>query len=193
MSTRMTRGIEPGTGTSRAHSSGTCEKPMLRAATAGNSASRSSVSVKMQLTTSEGCKSLRLRISRSSHSVAPRIAPASLRSTDEAPRKAKSRMDETLLNAGLAQPFDLRRSQASMRALGQVVEAQRPEPHAFERPDAMADALAHALDLVVAAFADRDLEDAGTDLTHLRGQRPAVVEVDALAQQSQRLLPDGRR
>jgi hypothetical protein len=47
---RITRGSEPGTGTSRAHISGTRFKPMLRAATAGNSASRSSVTVKMQLT-----------------------------------------------------------------------------------------------------------------------------------------------
>src|SRR5918997_4440036 len=92
MSTRMTRGSAPGTGTSRAHSSGTAEKPMLRAATAGNSALRSSVSVKMQLTTSLGCRSLSLRISRSSPSVAPRTAWASLRSTDEAPRRAKSRI-----------------------------------------------------------------------------------------------------
>ena len=45
----MTFGTDPGTGTSRAQSSGTRSKPMLRAATAGNSASRSSVSVKMQL------------------------------------------------------------------------------------------------------------------------------------------------
>ena len=44
----MTFGTDPGTGTSRAQSSGTRSKPMLRAATAGNSASRSSVRVKMQ-------------------------------------------------------------------------------------------------------------------------------------------------
>ena len=52
----MTRGSEPGTGISRAHSSGTRSKPEARAATAGNSASRSSVSVKMQLTTSAGAQ-----------------------------------------------------------------------------------------------------------------------------------------
>ena len=138
------RGSEPGTGTSRAHSSGTCEKPMLRAATAGNSASRSSVSVKMQLTTSEGCRSLSLRISRSSHSVAPRIAWASLRSTDEAPRRAKSRMSgDPMRPVGLAQPLDLGGLQAPVRALGQVVEAQRAEADALERADAMADGLAH--------------------------------------------------
>src|SRR4051794_6740252 len=91
MSTRMTRGSEPGTGISRAHSSGTPSKPSRRAATAGNSASRSSVSVKMHETTTSGVRSLRFMISRMSHSVAPTIASASLRSTVEAPRRAWSR------------------------------------------------------------------------------------------------------
>src|SRR3954454_12620563 len=91
MRTRITRGSAPGTGISRAHSSGTMSKPRRRAATAGNSASRSSVSVKMQLTTRSGARSLRFMISRMSHSVAPTIASASLRSTVVAPRRAWSR------------------------------------------------------------------------------------------------------
>ncbi len=49
----MTSGSEPGTGISRALSSGTRSKPMWRAAVAGNAASRSSVTVKMHDTTSE--------------------------------------------------------------------------------------------------------------------------------------------
>jgi hypothetical protein len=60
----------------------------LRAATAGNSASRSSVIVKMQLTTSDGTIALRRMISRISHSVAPRIAWGSFLSTVVAPRRA---------------------------------------------------------------------------------------------------------
>src|SRR3954447_6768677 len=91
MSTRMTRGSDPGTGISRAQSSGTLSKPRRRAATAGNSALRSSVRVKMQLTTVSGPRSLRFMISRMSHSVAPTIASASLRSTVVAPRRAWSR------------------------------------------------------------------------------------------------------
>src|SRR3954447_13318594 len=88
----MTIGSDPGTGTSRAHSSGTRSKPSLRAATAGNSASRSFVSVKMQLTTSAGPNPLRCMISRISASVASRIASASLRSTVVAPRRANRRI-----------------------------------------------------------------------------------------------------
>jgi hypothetical protein len=88
----MTIGSAPGTGTSRAQSSGTRSKPSLRAATAGNSASRSFVSVKMQLTTSGGPMSLRSMISRMSDSVAARMASASLRSTVVAPRRAKRRI-----------------------------------------------------------------------------------------------------
>src|SRR4051812_969478 len=87
----MTRGSDPGTGISRAQSSGTLSKPSRRAATAGNSALRSSVRVKMQLTTVSGPMSLRFMISRMSHSVAPTIASASLRSTVVAPRRAWSR------------------------------------------------------------------------------------------------------
>src|SRR3954447_12714954 len=90
MRTRMTRSRELGTGISRAHRSGTWSKPRLRAATAGNSASRSSVRVKMQLTTSSGRSSLRFMISRMSHSVAPVMASASFRSTVVAPRRAWS-------------------------------------------------------------------------------------------------------
>src|SRR4051812_7343321 len=91
MRTRMTRGSESGTGISRAHSSGTWSKPRLRAATAGDSASRAAVSGKMQLTTSSGLRSFLFMISRMSHSVAPTMASASLRSTVEAPRRAWSR------------------------------------------------------------------------------------------------------
>src|SRR4051794_11586939 len=88
MSVRTTRGIEPGTSISWAHSSGTWPKPSRRAATAGNSASRSGVSVKIALTTRSGVSSLRVRISRTSSSVAARIASRSFFSTVAAPRRA---------------------------------------------------------------------------------------------------------
>src|SRR2546421_1821347 len=88
----MTRGSEPGTATSRVHSSATPSSPSARAATAGNSASRSSVSVKMQLTISSARSSLRRISSRISSVVAARIASASLALTLLAPRSAKSRM-----------------------------------------------------------------------------------------------------
>jgi hypothetical protein len=55
----MTCGMDPGTSTSLAHSSGTRSKPRRRAATAGNSASRSLVSVKMHETTALGSSALR--------------------------------------------------------------------------------------------------------------------------------------
>ena len=84
----MTRGSEPGTGISRAHSSGTRLRPIRRAATAGNSASRSWVRVKMQLTRASGSSRLRASISPISSSVACRIASASLASTVVAPRTA---------------------------------------------------------------------------------------------------------
>src|SRR5215218_1999818 len=88
----MTRGSEPGTGTSRAHIRGTWAKPSCRAATAGNWASRSSVSVNRQLTTSSGLRPLRDMISRISVSVASRISSELLRSTVVAPLRAKSRI-----------------------------------------------------------------------------------------------------
>src|SRR5579872_259146 len=92
----MMRGIEPGTGTSRAHRSGTRCRPSRRAATAGNSASRSAVSVKMQLTMSCECRPLRAISSRISSPVAVRIDSASLASTLLAPRSANSRIGRGL-------------------------------------------------------------------------------------------------
>src|SRR5215218_3948431 len=89
--TRITRSIEPGTGISRQQSSGTASSPMLRAATAGNSASRSSVVVNRQLTSASDARSLRSSSSRISSDVAATIAPASLAPACTAPRTAKSR------------------------------------------------------------------------------------------------------
>src|SRR3954447_9769336 len=64
---------------------------MPRAATAGNSASRSSVVVNRQLTSASGASSLRSSSSRISSAVASTIASAPLASACTAPRTAKSR------------------------------------------------------------------------------------------------------
>src|SRR6476659_1487169 len=185
MSTRITRGSEPGTSTSRAHSSGTELKPILRAATAGNSAFRSSVSVKMQLTASSGRSALRSRISSISDSVAPRIASASLASTVVAPRRANRRMGAHHASRRLQGP-ELGGPQRPCAPLLQAPELQRPEPHPPQRLHAMPDRLAHPPDLALSPLADRELEHAGPHLADLRGQGLAVVEHDTLAQPLQR-------
>src|SRR4051812_31562853 len=200
MGIRITRGSAPGTGISLAHSSGTALNPMLRAATAGNSASRSSVSVKMQLTTLEASSSLRLRISRSSHSVAPRIAWGSFWSTVVAPRRACSRMGAASYG-GLRRPrlrlpprhsqrLDLRLGQAAIGTGLEAAEAQRPERDALERGHRMADRLAHPAHLALAPLAQRQLEHSGPWLAHLSRARPPVVEFDPLAQGMQRARRD---
>src|SRR3954454_18536250 len=107
----MTRGSEPGTGISRAHISGTWSKPSWRAATAGNWASRSWVSVNRQLTTSSGTSPLRSMISRMSVSVAPRMSSEALWSTVVAPRRAKMGMGRAIMPGGrpsLVRPGTLR-------------------------------------------------------------------------------------
>src|SRR3954453_23337245 len=171
----MTRGSELGTGISRAQSSGTALKPTLRAATAGNSASRSSVSVKMQLTQSCGSRSLRFMISRRSHSVAPRIASASFWSTVVAPRRAWSRIAASSLTT---QALHLGGGQPAVSAGLEPLELQRAErdPREFDPP--VADGVPHAADLAFAALAQRDLEHARLRLHHLGGQRLTVVELD---------------
>src|SRR3954447_20201439 len=86
----MTRGSAPGTSISRAQSSGTAPRPRRLAASAGKAAFRSSVQVKRQLTRSSGRSELRSSSSRTSSSVAPRIASASFSSTVIAPLSAAS-------------------------------------------------------------------------------------------------------
>ena len=54
----------------------------------------------------------------------------------------------------------------------------------------MADRLAHAPDLALAALVDRELEHVGPQLAHLGGRRAAVVELDAVAQRAQRAVGD---
>ena len=98
-----------------------------RAATAGNSASRSSVRVKMQLTTSSGPISLRAMISRISSSVASRIAGDSLTSTVVAPRRAKRRIGAPSCQSCAAWPS---RSLACLAGCGGGDKLQSPPPSA---------------------------------------------------------------
>ena len=86
----MTRGSEPGTSISRVQISGTRSKPRRRAASAGNSALRSSVVVKMQLTNWSIASSLRSISAAISSSVAERMAVALFSGTLVAPRSAYS-------------------------------------------------------------------------------------------------------
>ena len=75
-----------------AQSSGTALSPMRRAATAGNSASRSGSGSEDAAHHPLGDRSLRAMTSRISRSVASRTSSASLRSTEMAPRSANRRM-----------------------------------------------------------------------------------------------------
>src|SRR5215218_1722203 len=137
---------------------------MLRAATAGNSASRSSVSVKMQLTRSSAARALRASSSRMSSPVASRIGADSLTSTVVAPRRAISRIGRGIQSAprtaGLARPaqaFDLRRGEPPVLSRLEPLEPERPERDALQRRDRMPDGLAHPPHLPLAALADGDL------------------------------------
>src|SRR5829696_2559624 len=195
----MTRSSAPGTGISRAHSSGTRLSPIRRAATAGYSASRSSVSVKMQLTRSSADSPLRLSSSRMRSSVASRIASASLSCTVVAPRSAISRIEREVVSAplaaraaGAAQALDLGRGQAAVLARLQALESKRAEGHPFERGDGVADGVEHPPHLTLAPLVDRDLDQVGGQPLDLGGRRPAVVELHARAQRLKRVAADRR-
>ncbi len=75
-----------------------------------------------------------------------------------------------------------------MRAGSQVTELQRAEADALELQHAVADVVAHTLDLALAALVDRDLECVGLDPRHPRRRRHPVLEPDAAAQRLQRPL-----
>src|SRR5579875_2776294 len=203
MSTRITRGIDCGTGISCAHSSGTRSKPRARAATAGNSALRSRVAVKMQLTTFSGVSALRCMISRIRSPVAARMSSASFRSTLVAPRRANSRMARDSFRARLAgahrprrgcpQALELCLAQAPVRSRREPVEGERAEANALEREHGMADRLAHPAHLAVPALADRQLDDVragGAYAAHARGRRQPVPQLHARAQRAQRARVD---
>ena len=64
-----------------------------------------------------------------------------------------------------------------MTARLEVSELQRAEPDALETPDPMADALAHPLDLTLAALVDRQLEGVRRDAPDTGGRRQPVLEL----------------
>ncbi len=109
--------------------------------------------------------------------MAARISPLSLRATDVAPRRAKSRIAAVLSARRLAQALDLGGCEAPHRAGPEVVEAQRAERDTLQRLDRMADRLAHPLDLALAALVDGDLQHAGLDLADTRRRRATVLEL----------------
>src|SRR3954468_13757079 len=154
----MTRGSEPGTSISCAHRSGTDDRPRLRAATAGNSASRSRVEVKMQLTMPSAASAFRSITSCRSSSVADRIAPDSLASTVMAPRSARSFIGRGLCQP--PQPLHLCLRQPPALPGLEAAEAQRAERHALELHHAVAHGLEHPTHLALLPLADRDLDDA---------------------------------
>src|SRR5215217_8702308 len=186
----MTRSSAPGTGISRAHSSGTRLSPIRRAATAGNSASRSCVSVKMQDTRSSAPSPLRSRIACISSSVAVRIASPSLSVTVVAPRSAIIRMGGALSTSGLAEPLHLDAREPAMGALLEPAQPQRAEGDALEVDHRVPHRLEHAAHLALAALVDRDLHLVRRDPAGPRRPRAAVVELHALAQRPEGGLTD---
>src|SRR5436309_10160165 len=151
MRTRITRSIAPTTGISRPHISGTRSRPSSRAATAGNSASRSSVQVKKQLTIRSGSRRLRASSSRNSSPVAARIEAASLRSAWAAPRTAQIRSGASFIEPGiLPEPLDIGRSEPPGLADLQLAEPDRPEADALEDEHLVADRRRHPPHLAIA-------------------------------------------
>src|SRR5215212_7726002 len=179
--TRITLRIAPGTSSSRVQSSGTWSSPSLRAATAGNSALRSSVAVNRQLTMRSGSRSLRLISSRIRSSVAATIAVTSFDPTVTAPRTAQSRCS-SLIRSILPEPVDLGRAQPPGPTLGELPQRQGPEPHPPQLLDAVADRLDHPPDLAVAPLVDGDLDHPGRGRSHTPRRGGPVVQVDAAAQ-----------
>ena len=145
-----------GTSISRAQSSGTRSKPMRRAASAGNSALRSFVAVKMQLT---NCSDLELvALHQLAHQllVAARIASALLRSTLVAPRSANSRMRGDCVRAPRRAAAHLGVAQAPVRARARARRARAGRSATrCEREHRVPDRLAHPPHLALAALADR--------------------------------------
>src|ERR1700680_237426 len=168
MRTLMTRGSERGTAISLAHSSGTASKPTARAATAGNSALRSFVAVKMQLTTFSGTSALRSMIAFISSVVASRMSWASLRFTLIAPRRAKSRSTRAILSER-AEPLDLARAELPVRPGLEALQAQRAKADAPQLEHRVADRLAHSPHLAVSALVDRQLDQVPADAAHACG------------------------
>ena len=68
--------------------------------------------------------------------------------------------------------------------------SQRPDSDSNQPLHRMADGIAHPADLAIAAFVDRDAQDAGRRLRDLGWRGHAVVELDSVAQSAHRASGD---
>src|ERR1700729_574324 len=172
--------MAPGTGISVAHISGTAWKPSLRAASAGNSAVRSGVTVNSTLITSSGARSLRLITAVTRSAVHSRMASLSSASTWMAPRMALTVTCSTpydltsrlqcspcspprargrwLQADGGVEFADLLGGEVSGAAGGEVPELDRPDRHPHQAADRMADLDQHPADDPIAPLVQRDLD-----------------------------------
>src|SRR4051794_3155978 len=160
----------------------------------------------MQLTICSGSSSLRVITSWTSSSVADRIASASLASTVMAPRSARSFMRARIVSAdehrapsmppfparararlrGSAQPLDLGPRQPAALPELEASQAERPERPAPELAHPVAHSLEHPPHLPLLTFPDRDLDDPGGRLAHVRRRGAAVLELHPRPQRLER-------
>src|SRR5262245_62000817 len=84
--------------------------------------------------------------------------------------------------SGLPQSLHLRLRPPAALARLEAAEAERAEGHALQLDDPVADRLQHPAHLALAALADRELDDAGRGLAHLRRRGAPVLEPHALPQ-----------
>src|SRR5579875_18826 len=205
---RTTRAMAPGTAISVAQISGTSWKPILRAASAGNSAVRSGVTVNSTLITSSVVRSLRLITAVTSSAVPSRIASRSSASTWIAPRIARTATCQLLplrcsrLPAshvlrtwrasyapyasqadGGVQVADFPRREVACRARPQVAQLDRPHRGTNQAAHRMPDLGEHPPDDVLAALMEGDLHERARPrlLEHpepVRDRHP-VLELDA--------------
>src|SRR5687767_6774291 len=185
----MTRPIAPGTSISRLHKRGTWPKPSSRAATAGNCAFRSSVTVKMTETKLSGRRSFRAMSSETSSRVAARMESSSLASACAAPLIAHNR--SVIATRILPKRLHLIGAEPAGLPLGEPFEPERAEADALERDDVVAHGLGHPADLSISPLLEGDLDAALSRAAHARLAGEAVFELDPIAQASK--LGLGRR
>ena len=174
----MTRGIEPGTGISCAHSSGTRSKPIDRAATAGNSerqvGGRGEDAADRPGRARGG---FALVISRISSVVASRIAWGSSRSTLFAPSQGEESHPSDSVRAPPRAGARGRRRSGAATARGEAADLQRPEGGPPQRDDGCPTASHIRRTWRLRALVDRQLECARAEPTaHPRRGGRTVLE-----------------
>src|SRR5262249_19897050 len=162
---RTTRGMAPGTAISAAQISGTSWKPILRAASAGNSAVRSGVAVNSTLITSSVVSSFRDMTSVTSSAVPSSIASRSSPSTWIAPRTALTVIWPPPSTRHRLQPYrgvqlaDLPGGQVAGGTGLEVAEPDRAHVGTDQAADRVAGRGQHAADDVLAALVQGDLDE----------------------------------